>query len=308
MPACSAADDDSSLPSGDQVKSAITMLQAGTNALKYSRSGVAQAKLFTLSDDASTLSWRDDRGGVLGSLSSMTKRSRSVPLTDVEDVVLEERTAEDEENDDGYGLSIRMRKHARCGRASLDVVCLTKRDVLDWVSALNALTRERIEQRDNKRRERAARQKSKQEGHDAAAPSFGEIRERYMAAQLAEAERKLAAQEELEAWAIACAESEQTLAEAEEELESMAASSMAWAEAEAEAKAGKERTVPVQVVASTRNKTALLRARKASAATRAKLVGNAKKASAAAGTKNVGALARARMAREARMAKAPAQK
>ena len=136
--------------------------------------------------------------------------------------------------------------------------------------------------------------------------SFGDIRERWVWAQ---AERESAAeweQEELEAEAMAWAEVEQTLAETMETADAAVASVSERTEAVAEGEelaCTKQHDPRVEVevrVPVTRNTSAVARARRATAATKARLAVKMKPQNT---TKNVGALMRARASKVKRGAR-----
>ena len=289
---------------GKAAAEGIAMLQSGVTALKYSTSAggggskmntkkrrLPQAKLFTLSEDQATLSWRGQglRDSVVSAIGK-SHRSRSIRLEDVASISVEQHGS----CSTGANISIQLRAEAPRGhgrRASLDVRCPDAVAHARWVSALSALVEQASPAQyvaTRKLRERC----------------FGDIREQWMAAR---EEREQREQEELEAEAMAWAEAEQTLAEAMEHVEAMAASASEWAEAEAEVRHAE--VVPVQVVAETRNTSALMRARKATAATKARLAMKMKvpsmaapssSSSSSAGTRNMSALRRARASKAKR--------
>lgn len=63
------------------------MLKKGCVALKFGRQGKPHPATFKLSDDETTLSWEDGRGGLAGSFSNfagkMANKKRSVQISDV---------------------------------------------------------------------------------------------------------------------------------------------------------------------------------------------------------------------------------
>ena len=286
----------------------IASMKVGVTAVKYGRNGLPQAKLFTLSEDEQTLSWKDAQR----SLSSMAKRNRSLRIADVATLI-------ESASLPGANISLKMQAG---GRASLDVRCANAIAHARWVSALTALIAQAHgvdyvppDAPEYKREEEAsmaakprstAEQAAKDHPEAAELVSFGDIRERWVWAQ---AERESAAeweQEELEAEAMAWAEVEQTLAETMETADAAVASVSERTEAVAEGEelaCTKQHDPRVEVevrVPVTRNTSAVARARRATAATKARLAVKMKPQNT---TKNVGALMRARASKVKRGAR-----
>lgn len=231
-------------PTAGRTLAHIAGLKVGVKAVKYGRTGLPQLKIFTVSEDETTLSWKDANRG----LSSMAKRTRSIRFADVANMVECGVSAEIS----GANISLHMQAEAGLARgsqrSSLDLRCANAVAHARWVSALGALIAQArgVEYVPDYKREEELVAASKPckprqnkpagaEHTQAPAPvSFGDMRERWMAAQ---AERESAAeraQEELEAEAMAWAEVEETLAEAMEVGDAAVESVSQWNEAVAE--------------------------------------------------------------------------
>ena len=133
------------------------MLKKGAVALKYGRQGKPHPAMFRLSEDETTITWEDGRGGLAGSFSNLAGKvagkKRSVKLQDVAELLIGAESnvfLRPVDGDDTSDVSLCLSmlidspvlapaSDARNEKDSLDVRCTDELSFAKWVAALHAL-------------------------------------------------------------------------------------------------------------------------------------------------------------------------